>query len=126
MAHDAGNALVTSEPIRVVGKERAELDSAHRRKTVNQSIAVWTGLMKGIGQDKTLLNMVVTAGSLSEAWKIIWNIVRESSEAAQDKLEKEFKELPDAQDRKRVHRGLCRQSKSFGGKTRTKKRQYDK
>ena len=93
MAHGAGNALVTSEPIRVAGKERAELDSAHGRETINQSIAVWTGLMKGIGQDKTLSDMVVTAGSLSEAWKILLNIVGESSEAAQDKLKKEFKEL---------------------------------
>ena len=39
-AHDAGNTLVTSEPIRVVGKERAELDNAYGREKVNQSIAV--------------------------------------------------------------------------------------
>ena len=40
MAHDSGNASVTSEPIRVVGKERAELDSVNGREKVNQSIAV--------------------------------------------------------------------------------------
>ena len=34
-AHDAENALVTSEPIRVVGREQAELDNAHGREKVN-------------------------------------------------------------------------------------------
>ena len=48
LTHDAGNAFVTSEPIRVVGRERAELDSAHGREKVNQSIAVWEGPVKGI------------------------------------------------------------------------------
>ena len=36
MAHDAGNTLANSEPIRAVGKERAKLDSV---------IAIWTGLV---------------------------------------------------------------------------------
>ena len=93
MAHNAGNASVTSEPIRVVGKERAELDSVHGREKVNQSIAVWTGLVKGIERGKTLLDMVTTAGSSSEAWKTLLSIVGESSEAARDKAKKEFEEL---------------------------------
>ena len=67
LTHDAKNALVTSDPIRVVGRERAELDSAHGREKVNQSIAVWTGLVKGIEKDKTLVDMVITAGWSSEA-----------------------------------------------------------
>ena len=54
MAHDAGNALVTCEPIRVVGKERAELDNAHGREKVNQSIAAWAGQVKRMERDKTL------------------------------------------------------------------------
>ena len=93
LTHEAGNALVTDEPIRVVGRERAKLDSAHEREKVNQSIAVWTGLVKGIEKDRTLLDMVITAGSPSEAWKILLSLVGESSEAAQDRINKEFEEL---------------------------------
>ena len=49
MAHYAGNALlVPSEPIFVIGKEKAELDSVHGREKVNQYIAVWAGEVKGI------------------------------------------------------------------------------
>ena len=67
MTHDTGSALVTSERIRVVGRERAELGSAHEREKINQSIAVWTGLVKGTEKYKTLLDMVVIAGLPSEA-----------------------------------------------------------
>ena len=35
LTHIAGNELVTDEPIRVVGRETAELDSAHGREKVN-------------------------------------------------------------------------------------------
>ena len=35
LTHDAGNTLVTTELILVVGRERAELDDAHGRETVN-------------------------------------------------------------------------------------------
>ena len=93
LSHVAGNALVTDEPVRVVGHERSELESIHGREKVNQSIAVWTGLVKGIEKDKTLLDMVITAGSPSEAWKILLSLVGESSEAAQDRIKKEFEEL---------------------------------
>ena len=49
MAYYAGNAfLVSSESIFVVGKERAELDSVHGRGKVNQYIAGWAGVVKGI------------------------------------------------------------------------------
>ena len=44
--------------------------------------------MKGIEQDKTPLDMVNTAESPSEAWKILLSMVGESSEAAQDKVKK--------------------------------------
>ena len=42
LTHEAGNELliVTDNPNRVVGRERAKLDSAHRRTKVKQSIAV--------------------------------------------------------------------------------------
>ena len=93
LSHEVGNALVTDEPIRVVGRERADLDRAHGREKVNQSIAVWTGLVKGIEKDKTLVSMVITAGSPSEAWKILLSLVGESSEAAQDRVKKEFEAL---------------------------------
>ena len=64
------------------------------REKANQSIAVWTGLLKGIERDETLLDMVITAGSPSETWKILLGMVDESSdEAAQDKEKKEFEEL---------------------------------
>ena len=52
VTHEAGNALVTDETIRLVGRERAELDSAHGGEKVNQSIAVWTGMVKGIEEDR--------------------------------------------------------------------------
>ena len=42
--------------------------------------------MRGIRRDKTLLDMVITAGSPFEAWKNFLSMVSdESSEAAQDK-----------------------------------------
>ena len=92
--HDAENTLVASEPIRVVGKDRIELDNAHGREKVNQSIAVWGGLMKGIEQDKTLLDMVIAAGPPSEVWKIRLGIVGDrSKKAAQDKVKNEFEKL---------------------------------
>ena len=93
LTHEAGNALVTDDPIRVVDRERAELDSNHRREKVNQSIAVWTGLVKVIEKYKTLLDMVIAAGSPSEAWKILLSLVGESSEAVQDRIKKEFEGL---------------------------------
>ena len=49
--------------------------------------------MKGIERDKTLLDMVIIVGSPSEAWNIILGMVGESSETAQDKVKKEFKEV---------------------------------
>ena len=67
LLHEAGNALVTEDPVQVVGHERSELESTHGREKVNQSIAVWTGYVKGIEKDETLLDMVITAGSPSEA-----------------------------------------------------------
>ena len=109
MTHEAGNALVTDYPIRVVGRERAELDSIHGREKVNQSIAVWTGLVKGIDKDKTLLDMVITAGSPSEAWKILLSLVGESREVRGVIF----------RDRERVHEGLHRKSKGIGDETRT-------
>ena len=93
MAHETENALVTSKPIRIVGKERIELDIVHEREKVSQSIAVWTGLVKGIGEYKTLLDMVITAGSPSEASEILLSMIGESSEAAQDRAKKKFEEL---------------------------------
>ena len=74
-------------------KEWIALDNALGREKVNESIAVWTGLVKEIQRDKTLLDMVITAGSPSEAWKDILSMVGESSKAAQDKVKKKFKEL---------------------------------
>ena len=89
-SYAAGNVLVTEVPIRVVGNERPELESIHGREKVNQSFAVWTGLVKGIEKDKTLLDMVITAGSPSEAWKILLSLVGESSEAAQDRVTRNY------------------------------------
>ena len=37
--------------------------------------------------------MVITAGSPSEAWKIVLSIVGESFKVAQDRAKKEFEEL---------------------------------
>ena len=92
-SYAAGNVLVTKVPVIVVGNERPELENIHGREKVNQSIAVWTGLVKVIEKDKTLLDMVITAGSPSEAWKILLSLVGESSEAAQDRVKGEFEEL---------------------------------
>ena len=75
LLHEAVNALVRKDPVRGVGHERSELESTHGREKVNQSIAVWTGLVKAIEKDKTLLDMVITAGSPSEAWKILLSLV---------------------------------------------------
>ena len=92
MAHDAETAIiVTSEPIRVVGNDWVELGNAHRREKVNTYVAVWTGLVNGIERDKTLLDMVITAGSPSDACKIIVDMKGdEGSEAAQDKKKEEL------------------------------------
>ena len=92
-SYAAGNVLVTEVPVRVVGNERPELESIHGREKVNQTVAVWTGLVKGIENDKTLLDMMITAGSPSEAWKILLSLVGESSEAAQDRVKRELEEL---------------------------------
>ena len=48
---------------------------------------------KGNEEDKTLLDMVITAGPPSEAWKILLSLIGENSEAAQDRIKKEFEEL---------------------------------
>ena len=92
-SYAAGNVLGTEVPVRMVVHERPELENIHGREKVNQSIAVWTGLVKGIKKDKTLLDTVITAGSPSEAWKILLSFVGESSEAAQDRVKREFEEL---------------------------------
>ena len=91
---DVENAIVTSEPVCVVGKDRVDLDNYHGREKVNESIVVWTGLVDAIERDKTLLDVVSTAGSPSEAWEIILGMVDdEGSAAAQNKVKREFKEL---------------------------------
>ena len=87
-SHEAGNALITADPVKVVGHERSKLESTHGREKVNQSTAVWTELVRGIEKDKTLLDMVITAGSPFEAWKILLSLVGENSEAAQDRVNK--------------------------------------
>ena len=65
LTHDAEDTLVTTNPIRVVGRERAELDCAHGREKVNHFVAAWTGLVKGNETDKSPLDMLITAGSPS-------------------------------------------------------------
>ena len=47
---------------------------------------------QGDRRDKTLLYMIVTSGSPSKAWQILLSMIGESSEAAQDKVKKEFEE----------------------------------
>ena len=93
-----GNALVTTDPIDVVGREQAEQDSAHGREKVNQSNAVWTELVKKIKKKKQFYScMAITVGSPSEAWKIPLSLVGESSEAAKNRLKKEksgYKNVP--------------------------------
>ena len=69
------------------------MDGTHGREKVNQYIAVWTGLVKGIEKDKILVDVVITAGSPSEAWKVLLSMVDKSSEAAQDRVKKEYEEL---------------------------------
>ena len=54
-SYAAGKVLVPEVPVRVEGNERPELESIHGREKVSQSIAVWTGLVKGIEKDETLL-----------------------------------------------------------------------
>ena len=71
LAHDAENTIVTNEPVRVVGKDWDELDNTHGREKANQYISVWTALLKGIERDKTLLDMITTTGSPSEAWYVL-------------------------------------------------------
>ena len=93
LLHEAGNALVREDPVRVVSHERSELESTYGREKANQSIAVWRRLVKGVEKYKTLLDMVITAGSPSESWEILLSLVGESSEAAQDRVKKEFEEL---------------------------------
>ena len=68
--HGTDSALITDESIHVVDKERRELDARHGKESVNKAIAVWSGLVKAIEKDKTLLDMIITTGSPSEAWKI--------------------------------------------------------
>ena len=47
-SYEAGNVLVTEVPVRVVGHEHREPESIHGREKLNQPIAVWAGLVKGI------------------------------------------------------------------------------
>ena len=64
------------------------MENAYGREKGNQSIAAWTGLVKEIERDNILFDMGNTAGSPSEAWKIIVSVVGdESSKTAQDKEE---------------------------------------
>ena len=39
-------------------------------------------MKKGIEKDKTLLDIIITAGSLSEVWEILFSMIGEISEAA--------------------------------------------
>ena len=64
--------------------------------------------MKGIEKDKTLLDMVITAGSPSEAWKILLSLVGESSEAAQDRVKKEFEELSFEKEKESIRDYIAR------------------
>ena len=48
---------------------------------------------EGYRKRRDPFDMVITAGSPSEAWKILLSLVGESSEAAQDRVNREFEEL---------------------------------
>ena len=60
----------------------------------------------------TLLDKAITAGSSSEAWKILLSIVGKSSEAAQDKVKKEFEELTFEIEKEPI-RGCVATAKAF-------------
>ena len=60
---------------------------------MNRSIIVWTGLVKGIERDNTLLDMIITAGSPSETWKMLFRTVGdESRKLSEYKVKKESEE----------------------------------
>ena len=81
-----GPAKSSRLPVSIYSGDRSTLpnflDNAHGREKVNQSIAVWIALVKGIEQDKTLLDMIITAGSPSEAWKMLLSMVGDERGAA--------------------------------------------
>lgn len=75
-------------------KDRSELDLKHGRQEASRAVSVSSGLEKAIESDWIFLDRIITAGSLSQAWKILSGMMdNESNEVAHDKMRKDFKQF---------------------------------
>ena len=70
------------------------MDARHGRESVSKAIAIWSGLVKAIAKDEILLDMIITTGSPSEAWKNLSGMIDdECNDIAHDKMRQEFEQL---------------------------------
>ena len=74
------DALSHSCPVLMTGDQsRIELDREYGRHIVAQSLTVWNGLTKAVGNDSSIADIVVRAKAPSEAWKILKSMVEDES-----------------------------------------------
>lgn len=87
-------ALFSEKPVNMNAMTRRELEETHGKLMVEQSFFAWSGLTRSLEHDQTLLDLVVTAGSPSEAWKILESLAElETSEAAGERAKRDFEKL---------------------------------
>lgn len=88
------NALFSEEPVDMNATTRRELEEKHSRIMVEQSLFAWSGLTRSLERDQALLDLVVNAGSPSEAWKALEGLAGlETNEAAAERTKRDFEKL---------------------------------
>lgn len=89
-----GNALFSKEPVDMNATTRRELEETHGKLMVEQSLFAWSALTRSLERDQKLLDLVVTAGSPSEAWKVLEGLAGlETNEAAGERIKRDFEKL---------------------------------
>ena len=86
------DALNYSRPVVMTTmKSRTELEIEYGRRSVKQSLVVWSTLTRAVEKDKTIADIVVGAKGPSSAWKILKSMVEDdSSERARENARKNF------------------------------------
>ena len=75
-------------------KSRSELEVESGNWNVEQSLVVWSALMKPVEKDKMIADIFVGAKASSEAWEILNSMVEdESNERVKEQTTKNFQGL---------------------------------
>ena len=95
LSNKSEDALNYSQPVVMTKtKSRTELEIEYDRRSVEQSLVVWSALTKAVEKNKTIADIDVGAKAPSETWKILNSMVDDDgSKRAGEQAKKNFGEL---------------------------------